>query len=213
MRLVLISDTHNFHLQMAQPPDGDVIIHAGDVTGGGTLKEVSAFFEWFQALPHRHKIVIAGNHDFAFERAAAQAEALVPPNVTYLRDAGVEIGGLTVWGSPWQPWFYDWAFNLQRGSEIAQKWALIPEDVDVLVTHGPPHRVLDQTVDFPPMLAGCESLAERLRHLPKLRLHAFGHIHEGYGQTTTNGCRFVNASICDVDYVPKNPPVVVDLKN
>lgn len=137
MRLVLLSDTHNFHLRMPPPPAGDVIIHAGDLTSSGTLEEIRLFFEWFATLPHASKIVIAGNHDFGFERTAEAAEALVPPNVTYLRDRGTEIGGFKVWGSPWQPWFGDWAFNLRRGPDIAEKWALIPDDVDVLVTHGP----------------------------------------------------------------------------
>ena len=211
MRLVLIGDTHNFHHRMPRPPAGDVIIHAGDLTSGGTLEEIRSFFEWFMALPHQRKIVIAGNHDFGFERTAAHAEALVPPNVTYLRDSGAEIGGLKVWGSPWQPWFGNWAFNLQRGPAIAAKWALIPDDVDVLVTHGPPHGVLDETIDYPPARAGCEALADRVAQLGQLRLHVFGHIHEGYGQTKVRGCCFVNASICDEHYAPTNSPVVVDL--
>ena len=211
MRLVLISDTHNLHRRMAEPPAGDAIIHAGDLTMGGTLDEVRAFFDWFQGLPHRHKIVIAGNHDFAFEQMAPQAEALVPPGVTYLRDGGMELDGLRLWGSPWQPWFYDWAFNLPRGPDLAAKWALIPEDVEVLVTHGPPHGVLDRTDAVLPAHAGCEALAERLQHLPRLRLHVFGHIHEGYGRTTIDGRTFVNASICDVDYAPRNQPVLVHL--
>jgi Icc-related predicted phosphoesterase len=211
MRLVLISDTHNWHRTMARPPEGDVLIHAGDLTDQGTLEEIAAFFEWFGALPHRHKIVIAGNHDFAFEKTPAEAEALVPSGVTYLRDSGVEIQGFKLWGSPWQPWYYDWAFNLPRGEEIARKWALIPEETAVLVTHGPPHGVLDQAVEGPPGRPGCEALAARVALLPRLRLHVFGHIHEGYGQVMKGDCTFVNACTCDIDYRPRNPAVVVDI--
>ncbi len=211
MRLVLLSDTHNLHLEMAPVPDGDLVIHAGDLTGMGTLPEIAAFFDWFGGLPHRHKVVIAGNHDFGFERRAPEAEALVPDGVIYLRDSGVEIEGLRLYGSPWQPWFMDWAFNLERGPDIAARWALIPEDVQVLITHGPPHGVLDETSNRPPERAGCEDLAARLGELPDLRLHVFGHIHEGYGRLVQDGRTSVNASICDAAYVPRNLPVVVDL--
>ena len=87
MRLIILSDTHNLHSRLAPLPDGDVLVHAGDISGRGTLGEIGAFVEWFAALPHRYKIMIAGNHDFAFETRAAAAEALVPAGVTYLRDA------------------------------------------------------------------------------------------------------------------------------
>lgn len=211
MRFVLLSDTHNLHHRMIPPPAGDVIVHAGDLTGNGTIGEIAEFFHWFEALPHRHKVVIAGNHDFALEREAVAAEALVPPGVTYLRDAGVTIEGIKLWGTPWQPWFYDWAFNLQRGPEIASKWEMIPDDIHVLATHGPPQGVLDETSRKPPQSVGCEALLERIGALPQLKLHVFGHIHEGYGTLVRGGCRFVNASICDVRYSPVNPAVTVDL--
>lgn len=121
MRLVLISDTHNQHLALPPLPSGHAIIHAGDITGSGTLDEIRSFFDWFGTLPYRHKIVIAGNHDFAFERQAPEAEALVPAGVTYLRDQGTSIGPLKLWGSPWQPWFGNLAFNLRRGAAMAER--------------------------------------------------------------------------------------------
>lgn len=211
MRLILISDTHGLHHQLAPLPDGDVLVHAGDITNRGAPGEVAEFFGWFGGRPHRHKVMIAGNHDFLFEREPARAEAMVPPGVTYLRDAGVTIDGVRFWGSPWQPWFHDWAFNLERGEELAAKWALIPADTEVLVTHGPPHRMLDETMNRPPQVVGCEALAARLTELPGVRLHVFGHIHEGYGRVQRDGREYVNASICDVRYRPVNPPVIVDL--
>lgn len=210
MRLVLLSDTHGLHGVLGSLPDGDAVLHAGDVSGRGTLSELAGFFTWFAALPHRHKIVIAGNHDFALEREPAVAEALVPPGVTYLRDSAAWLEGLLVWGSPWQPWFNDWAFNLERGEAIAAKWALIPDQVDVLVTHGPPDGVLDQ-VAGDERRVGCEALAARLPALGRLRLHVFGHIHEGYGVMRVGELTSVNASVCDVRYRPINAPVVVDL--
>lgn len=192
-------------------PDGDLLIHAGDCTNRGAADETAGFLAWFAGLPHPHKVLVAGNHDFLFEREAARAEAMIPPGVTYLRDSGVTVGGLAIWGSPWQPWFYDWAFNLERGEELAKKWRLIPADTDVLVTHGPPHGTLDQTVRHPPERVGCEALAGRLTELPRVRLHAFGHIHEAYGRERQGGRDSVNASICDVRYRPVNPPVVVEV--
>jgi len=211
MRLVLLSDTHNLHSALGPLPAGDAVLHAGDITGLGTRPEIADFLAWYGSLPYRHKIFIAGNHDFLFERNPAVAEALVPAGITYLRDSALEIEGLKIWGSPWQPWFGDWAFNLERGPRLAEKWARIPDDVDVLITHGPPHGTLDQTADHPPEAAGCEALRERLPALARLRLHQFGHIHEAYGQLTSGSCTFVNASICDRQYRPRNPPIVVEL--
>src|SRR5262245_43903040 len=104
MRVVAIADTHGLHARMPSVPDGDLLVHAGDLTGRGSLGELELAFQWLAGLPHRHKVVIAGNHDFALELAAEEAEALVPEGVHYLLDAGVEIDGLRIWGSPWQPW-------------------------------------------------------------------------------------------------------------
>jgi predicted phosphodiesterase len=211
MRLVILSDTHGLHGFISSVPDGDVLIHAGDMTGRGTLEDIEGFLGWFGALPHPHKLLVTGNHDWIFERRPTVAEGLIPTGVTYLRDAGVSIAGINFWGSPWQPWFYDWAFNLHRGAEIATKWALIPIDVHVLITHGPPHGILDDVVMPAGKHQGCEALRERLGSLPALRLHAFGHIHEAYGMLSEGACRFVNASICDFHHAPVNAPVVVEL--
>jgi len=208
MRLLLLSDTHNRHAALDPLPPADVVLHAGDVTGRGTLAELAEFLAWFGALPHRHKVFIAGNHDFALEREPEAAEALVPPGVTYLRDSGTMIEGVKIWGSPWQPWFYDWAFNLERGPELAAKWALIPEDTEILITHGPPAGILDRTARGEGV--GCRDLAERVGRLPRLRLHLFGHIHEAYGRVERGGVRFVNASVCDLGYRAVNRPVVVE---
>jgi Icc-related predicted phosphoesterase len=210
MRLVLMSDTHGLHASIPEMPPGDVLVHAGDISLRGSLPEIADFLAWFEAQPHRWKLLVAGNHDFAFERQAELTERMVPSNVVYLRDSGIVIEGVRFWGSPWQPWFYDWAFNLLRGPEIAAKWALIPEDVQVLITHGPPHGILDAVERPRGKHAGCEALRDRIGALPALRLHAFGHIHEAYGQVEQDARRYVNACICDFNYAPVNAPVVVD---
>ena len=216
-RLVCLSDTHGLH-DALMVPDGDVLIHAGDMTMGGREAEVQAFADWIVSLPHACKIVIAGNHDWLFERAATRARELLA-DVTYLMDEGTEAAGLRIWGSPWQPWFFDWAFNLPRGDALRDKWDLIPPDIDVLVTHGPPSGYLDgaeRPVWFgaddgvDPDHVGCEELRVALDRVQP-RLHVFGHIHEGYGQARHGSTILVNASTCDADYRPVNPPVVVDL--
>ena len=207
MRLVMISDTHNRHQGLEVPP-GDVLIHAGDLTNRGDLEDVRAFDDFLADLPHPHKIVIAGNHDFCFEdHRAAEARSLLR-HATYLQDEGVELEGLRFWGSPWQPWFYDWAFNLARGTEIRAKWDLIPVETDVLITHGPPLGQGDRT--FNGREVGCADLLERVREIQP-QVHCFGHIHEDHGVTREDGVTFVNASICDLSYRPVQAPQVFDL--
>lgn len=214
-RIVCLSDTHGRHDALVIP-DGDVVVHAGDMTMGGRTAEVEEFAAWFAGLPHAHKIVIAGNHDWLFERSPTRARNILG-NVTYLLDEAVEVAGLRIWGSPWQPWFFDWAFNLRRGVALREKWDLIPADTDVLITHGPPHGFLDsvgRSTAFAPdgivEHVGCEELLVALDRVQPA-LHVFGHIHEGYGQARLGETILVNASNCDADYRPVNPPVVVDL--
>lgn len=205
MRLVCLSDTHNLH-DALDVPDGDILLHAGDFTGRGTESEIASFGAFLAGLPHRHKIVIAGNHDFLFERDRVRAQELLG-DVTYLQDERADIEGLVIWGSPWQPWFCDWAFNLERGAPLVQKWSLIPGDTDVLITHGPPHGTLDRTQRGEHV--GCAALTEAVvRVVPKL--HVFGHIHEDRGTLRADSTLFVNASNCDLHYRPVNAPVVID---
>lgn len=207
VRLVLISDTHNRHGDL-ELPAGDVLVHAGDATGRGTLPECAAFLAWLGAQPHPHKVLIAGNHDFLAEREPQRFRALVPPGVVYLEDESAAVAGLTFWGSPITPWFFDWAFNRQRGAEIAVHWARIPQGCDVLVTHGPPYGILDRTTrgDY----AGCEELRRRVDVVAP-KLHVFGHIHEARGVLQQGGTTFVNACVLDAEYRLASEPVVVDL--
>lgn len=206
LRLVVISDTHGLHDLLEIPP-GDVFVHAGDLTGHGELEELRAFDAFLARLPHRHKIVIAGNHDFCFEREPAAARALLR-HAVYLQDESAKVAGIRFYGSPWQPWFCDWAFNLERGPELRAKWRLIPPATEILITHGPPmgHGDLTARGDR----AGCADLLERVREV-RPRFHLFGHIHEGFGVTSDGTTTFVNASCCDFAYRPVNPPVVLEV--
>jgi Icc-related predicted phosphoesterase len=215
MRIVCISDTHNCNEQI-DVPDGDLLIHSGDATINGTEQEVASFIDWFSGLPHMNKIFVAGNHDWLFELDNRAARILLSDNgISYLQDSSTEIVGLKIYGSPWQPRFFDWAFNLNRGYELAEKWRLIPDDVEILITHGPPYGILDEVPrEWGVENTGCEELRKRVDEIAafgRLRLHIFGHIHCGYGTTELNGVRFVNASTCDENYDPVQPPIVLEL--
>lgn len=207
-RLVCISDTHN-QLRSIKIPDGDILVHAGDLTNRGTLKEVAREIQAFASLSHPHKILVAGNHDWLFERDPALCRNLLrDTGITYLEDSGATVAGLQFWGSPVQPWFCDWAFNRARGEAIRNHWDLIPRGVDVLVSHGPPHGQLDLVLDQMEHV-GCEELALAVARVrPKLLV--FGHIHCGYGEVMADGVHYVNAAICDETYSPIRAPIVVD---
>ena len=204
MKIVCLSDTHNARIQV---PEGDLLLHAGDLTGRGKPSEISDFNTWMGELPHPHKVIIADIHDFLFEDNPHRAESLFT-NATYLNDSGITIGGLKIWGSPISPWFHDWAFNRRRGEDIRRHWDLIPEDTDILITHGPPFGLLDRTLTGSHV--GCEELREAIGRI-KPTLHLFGHIHEAFGKKTQSGTTFINASIMNVAYFPVNKPVLIEL--
>lgn len=232
-RIVCISDTHGLHKIMGKYgrlPEGDVLIHAGDCTNVGKEKEIEDFVHWFQNLKgFDTKIFIAGNHDFGFENYNGirhngdapwlhhllNEENLSQSDVVYLHDSEFIIESpefsrpIKFYGSPWQPEFYDWAFNLPRnGSELEKKWSQIPDETDVLITHCPPHTKRD----FIPnnLQVGCELLMFRVEQLKPL-VHVFGHIHNAHGAQYNEDTIFVNAAICTERYVPSNKPIIIDL--
>jgi len=207
-KLVFISDTHGLHKQL-KLPSGDFIIHAGDISSRGGKEEVKQFLDWFSNLEYPNKIFIAGNHDFFFEMATAkEIEDLIPENVVYLNDSYAKIDGISFWGSPVQPWFYNWAFNRKRGEEIKKHWDLIPNQIDVLITHGPPYKILDQTIRNE--IVGCKDLLEKINKID-LKIHVFGHIHEAYGRANINGVKFINASMLGESYKLSNSAITVSL--
>jgi Icc-related predicted phosphoesterase len=208
-RIVCLSDTHNCNEQIVVP-DGDILIHAGDATITGTVDEIVKFNRWFANLPHEIKILVAGNHDWLFETNNNYARTLLSREIIYLQDSSVEIEDLRIYGSPWQPRFFDWAFNLNRGQELAEKWKLIPDDTDILITHGPPFGILDEVPrKYWVENTGCEELMKKVEKV-RPKLHIFGHIHCGYGTCEKFGVKFINASNCDESYEPTNPPIAID---
>lgn len=216
--LIFISDTHTKHslitqqlLDLHSSYENSILIHSGDISYKGKLGEVMDFLQWFSGLPFKHKIMISGNHDFLFERESSLAKDILRdqfPNVTYLQDSGVEIDGLKIWGSPITPWFYDWAFN-RFDSEINLHWDMIPEDTEVLITHGPPYKILDKI--YSGLNVGCPSLSKRITNLPNLKIHAFGHIHEANGTHLEGNVIYVNSSIVNLDYEVSNHPILIKL--
>ena len=205
MRLVCIADTHGLHNSMPKIPDGDVLVVAGDMTAHGDLYGVREFDDFLGRLPHPHKIVVAGNHDWYFESHPGQPEFM---NAIYLQNNYITINGVKFYGSPYQPEFCDWAFNLRRGLPLAAQWAQIPDDTDVLITHGPPAGILDRTMDG--QNVGCEDLLHRVREI-KPKVHVFGHIHCAHGAVVKDEITFVNAAICTESYLPKQRPIRVTI--
>ncbi|MDR3572289.1 MAG: metallophosphatase domain-containing protein [Anaerolineaceae bacterium] len=208
VRIICISDTHGQHAKLSVP-DGDILIHAGDFAAfGDTPIEIIDFNQWLGTLPHRHKVVIAGNHDWMFERHPDVARELLT-NAIYLENSGTELVGLKIWGSPVQPEFNNWAFNVARGSAIRRYWQMIPASTDVLITHGPPYGVLDTAHPTTDHL-GCEELAEAVQQI-RPRLHVFGHIHGGQGQLNSDETLYVNASVVNEAYQLVYAPQVVEI--
>lgn len=209
--LVFVSDTHGQHSKLALG-EGDILCHCGDFTHRGEMELVELFADFITEQKFKHKVVIAGNHDFCFEdnRRSAAEQILKERGIIYLNDTSVQIEGINFWGSPIQPWFYDWAFNRQRGAEISKHWDLIPETVDVLLTHGPPSGVLDLCADGE--RAGCVDLLNKVKKI-KPRIHAFGHIHEAYGMEELNGIRYINACNLDKNYNFRHSPIKVRFAN
>ncbi|OAX35219.1 Metallo-dependent phosphatase [Rhizopogon vinicolor AM-OR11-026] len=201
-RFVCISDTHSHTFIV---PSGDVLLHSGDLSRLGREDEMRVTVEWLRSLEHPVKIIIAGNHDLPLhrewyersyyrfhdkKRSPSEVRNLVDNKenrnrgLIYLQDEKYTFrtkeGGRewSVYGSPWQPYYGGWAFNYLP-EEAPARVAAIPE-VDILLTHGPPHNILDTTLTK--VHAGCPAL---LAHLSEMKrpplLHVFGHIHEAHG--------------------------------
>ena len=220
MRCVILSDTHGLHKNVTVP-DGDILIYAGDFCNWGTSSEAKAFNKWLGTLPHKHKIVIAGNHDICLDSNCMDGNVgpvrydghIIIGYADYLENEGIEIEGIKFWGSPYTPTFCRWAF-MKDDSDLVSIWEKIPEDTDVLITHGPAYSILDEV----PIAGreygdsvGSQSLFKRIRELKNLKYHLFGHIHDGYGQKEFRGVKYINASVCTEAYEPINQPIVIEV--
>jgi len=217
MKITFISDSHTKHQQISKDlPGGDLIIHAGDLMNSGyEPRDIADFVNWYSSLltmDYKHRVFIAGNHDRMFEDNPELAKELVDAysgGLIYLQDQSHVIDGVKIYGSPYQPAFYDWAFNLPRnGWELELKWKDIPDDTDILVTHGPPFGHCDVT-PYGNLNVGCELLRARIDEL-KPKIHVFGHVHSGYGYKFHEGTHFINAAVLNEKYKYANKPFTID---
>lgn len=211
MKLCIISDTHGRHKEITNHlPDADVIIHCGDFSGRGTENEIRDFLKWYSKLDkYQYKIFIAGNHEKLFEDSGYFARTLVPKNVIYLQDSGIEIEGLYFYGSPVQLPFNNWAFNKSE-EKLNQHWEAIPDNVDVLITHTPPYNILDN-VSGENKHFGSMTLYKHVLERIKPRINCFGHIHSSHGIKKLNGTIFINASNLDEDYNYIYKPILIEI--
>ena len=219
MRITLISDTHTKHRNITPDlPGGDLLIHAGDIMNSGyDENDIWEFLQWFESQDqYKSQVFIAGNHDRFFENKPSETKNILVeyPYVSYLQDCPLTYvneeanESCKLYGSPWQPEFYQWAFNLPRnGEDLKEKWFWIPKDTDILVTHGPPFGHCDEAPYGGHV--GCELLRERVDEFPP-KIHVFGHIHDGYGYKFHNGTHFFNASVLNERYNYENKPFTFD---
>ena len=221
MKITCISDTHTQLKDVSLPP-ADILVITGDATYRGDFREIADFSaalgKIIKKKLFRQIIFVSGNHDFMFQDNRMAAVGLLPKGVIYLQDSSFTFEGIKFYGSPWQPWFRDWAFNFPEHDArrdfifASRMWNEIPLDTNVLLTHTPPFGILDKCERDGRL--GCPSLRKRLGELTdtgNLKLHVFGHIHEGYGQQIMDGVLYVNASTCNEKYKPVNPPIVVEV--
>jgi len=223
-KIVCISDTH-CQLDEIEVPEGDILIHAGDALSRGTYSEFSEFIKRFSALPHKYKVYVPGNHD----RVTELNEELIRDDCTalgvrYINNESLEILGIKFYGSGITPRFHDWAWNRDSGDggtsygpnninydPIKPYWDAIPDEVDVLITHGPVKGILDVSV-YDGRQCGCYYLLQRVMDI-KPKYHVFGHIHNWGGMTeVVEGVTFINASVCNEAYDPTNEIVTIDYK-
>lgn len=216
MNLVFISDTH-CQLDKITIPEGDILIHSGDLTYRGNISEISEQLNilYEKTKNFKHRILICGNHDWLGERNPELMRQLCHENnIIYLDHEAIQIEGINFFGSAFTPEFFSWAFNVERGEKLKEKWETIPANTNVLITHGPMYGILDKvTMRGSPNKGehvGCMDLRNKILNLKDLKVHVYGHIHEGYGITKQNGITFINASICTESYKPTNKPYVIN---
>jgi Icc-related predicted phosphoesterase len=200
VRLALLSDTHGLHREV-NVPMGDILIHAGDVSWfGKSPSNFEDFDAWLGELPHRHKILVPGNHDEYLEDPQHRS---VIRNAHVLVDEGIELLGLKIWGSPVTPLSFS-AFGIGATSDRRKHWDKIPGGIDILITHGPSLGVLDVSPGQSKHL-GDEELANAIASKAP-RLCVFGHIHGAWGTAYGPNTVFVNACLAgeegELDHQP-----------
>lgn len=209
LKIVHLSDTHGMHDEI-KVPECDIVIHSGDWSGYGTLEEAQRFLAWLNRLPAKYKVFIAGNHDKSVvaNNSLFRAELAKYEGIYYLQDQAIDLNGkIIIYGTPWTPTFGRWSFMLDRESDkMREMLEKIPNDIDILVCHGPLFGVLDKTADGD--LAGNEEMNDYVESI-KPKVFLCGHIHEGYGQQKFKDTECYNGALLDERYHIKNVPHVI----
>jgi Icc-related predicted phosphoesterase len=213
-----VAATSDIHSRLAfDIPKCDLFIIAGDLCLRGSLAEVGALNEFLSRQRSKFTtcIVTPGNHDAIFESDLSLAAATLT-NATVLIDQEINLSGFRIWASPWTPTFGNWHFMKDRGTNIRRKWDLIPEGLDILITHGPPRGILDATdgryTGGRPLHVGCDDLLNVLQSMKSPpRYHIFGHIHHSFGKQESMNTTYLNVCLVDEDYAAKNQPVEFEL--
>jgi len=219
-KIVCISDTH-CQLTKFKIPDGDLLIHAGDLTYRGNVEEISKELKELGKIAKNFKygcVFICGNHDWLGERQPNfMKQIAIDEELLYLDHSSIVVEGLNIFGSAYTPVFGNWAFNVDR-KKLKKYWDQIPINTDILITHGPPMGIGDGVIKINPMKGeqqiekvGCLELYKKIQKLNQLKLHVFGHIHQSYGITIFNKVNYINASICTESYKPLNSPIIIEL--
>lgn len=214
LKIIAISDTHNRYRELVVP-ECDILISTGDYSFTGTIKDTYEFHEWLDKQPARYVISIMGNHELGVEKDFNLHKKIALekcPVVHFIEEGLVEIEGLKIWCSAYTPFFCDWAYNVVGDVELKRHWDRIPEGIDILATHGPPHGMLDE-VFTPPSYqehVGCRELWEAVLRI-KPKAHIFGHTHYNYGQKEFNGIKFYNVANCGENYKIQRQPTEIFL--
>ena len=238
-KCTVISDTHCAHRDIEPLKGGDFLFHAGDLSYFGQPGEIEDFMDWFSQQPYRHKVFIAGNHDFGFEpigegrlcnekgifyfRGRELKKGLEKyyrdmayfRGIHYLNKEAIELDGVKIYGIPDQPEFCGWAFNYYNNVVAEDIFSRIPEDTNVLLTHGPAFGILDSP-SVTSLIGGddrlgCKILLEHVQRV-KPKFHLFGHIHESHGKKKVGDTTHINAAFCSIPYSIHNKPINFTLK-
>ncbi len=219
MKIWFISDTHCQH-ESLKVPEVDAVIHCGDESNHGNAwmnePEARRFFDWYSALEIPTKVFVPGNHSTAIEQGLIRGSDY--PEVRFLIHDSMQWNGLKIFGSPYTPDFFNWAYMKPR-SELDIVWQSIPDDVDILITHGPAKGIMDETADMytgKPVHVGSKSLMRHVAERIRPRIHSFGHIHDepgvnNFGTITRGATQFINCACCHLTRGLVHQGVIVDL--
>ena len=215
VKVVCISDTHGRTdaEKFPQIPDGDILIHAGDISERGNVDHITKFNDWLGTLPHQYKIVIGGNHDKMLDDTLMETARTMKRKLTnciYLESNAVYIKGIKFYGCPYtrNGGTQNHAFQMST-EELKSRWEKISRDVDILITHMPPFGILDLKSNDPEPV-GCKHLLQAVTERINPKLHVFGHIHGSHGCQEIGTTMFVNAStVCGPVF---NQPIIFEYK-